>query len=266
MSIAQQVYRDLENVRSKAPLVHNITNYVVMNNTANALLAAGASPVMAHAPEEVKEMTAIASALVVNIGTLSREWITGMKYAMSEAKEQGIPVVLDPVGVGATAYRNNTADELLSDYHPDIVRGNASEILALAKKAGETKGVDALHDSSDALEAGKKLAKQFNCAVVISGATDYVIDENKSFQIEDGHPLMSRVTGMGCTASALTGAFAAINNNYVEASRHAMVTMGISGELAAEKSDGPGSMQLQFLDALYQLNLKQLKNQLEKSE
>jgi hydroxyethylthiazole kinase len=250
----QQLKEDLNLVRQKSPLVHNITNYVVMNNTANALLAIGASPVMAHAVEEVKDMVAIASVLVINMGTLSEKWVDAMLLAGKSANEKGIPVVFDPVGVGATPYRNKVAALIVKDCKPTIIRGNASEIMSLAKENTSTKGVDSTASSNDALEAAKRLAQQTGAIVVISGEVDYITDGKSVHSVKNGSSLMPKVTGMGCTATAIVGAFAAINPNFLSAATNAMTVMGVAGEIAAKKAEGPGTMQLYFLDALYNLN------------
>lgn len=254
----EQLVGDLNKIRENSPLVHNITNYVVMNNTANALLAIGASPVMAHAVEEVKDMVAIASSLVINIGTLSEKWVEAMLLAGVAAREKGIPVVLDPVGVGATPYRNTIAAQIVKDCAPCIIRGNASEIMSLAKENVITKGVDSTASSNLALDAAKRLAKQTGAVVVISGAEDFITDGQTVHTVKNGSPLMPKVTGMGCTASAIVGAFAAVNSNYLEAATNAMAVMSVTGELAALKSEGPGTMQLNFLDELYKLSGEKL--------
>ncbi|MEN6452979.1 MAG: hydroxyethylthiazole kinase [Prolixibacteraceae bacterium] len=245
---------DLSLIRERSPLIHNITNYVVMNNTANALLAIGASPVMAHSVEEVAEMAGIASSLVINIGTLSNKWIKGMFLAGKAAKKKGIPVILDPVGAGATAYRTDTCRALINECSPDIIRGNASEIRALVETNSRTKGVDSISSSDSALNSAVKLAQQTGAVVVVSGSTDYITDGRNVETVKQGSAMMTRVTGMGCTASALAGAFAAVNSDLLSASVHAMATMGITGELAAQKAEGPGTMQLHFLDILYRLD------------
>ncbi|WP_340104541.1 hydroxyethylthiazole kinase [Rhodohalobacter sp. 8-1] len=252
----------LEKLKETGPLVHNITNYVVMNNTANALLSIGASPVMAHSTEEVADMAAIASALVINIGTLSKHWVEAMEIAMKSASENNVPIIVDPVGAGATAYRTDTVKHLMSVNSPDIIRGNASEIGALYSADVKTKGVDSTQDSQSAIEAAQYLAKGYNCVVVVSGETDYIITETQTRSSHNGHPLMGRVTGMGCTASALIGAFSGTGIGAEEASLAAMRVMGIAGEMAAEKADGPGSFQVHFLDALYQLDRKVIEHRL----
>ncbi|HNY50274.1 MAG TPA: hydroxyethylthiazole kinase [Smithella sp.] len=251
---AEEIYRSMERIRSQAPVVHNITNYVVMNNTANALLAIGASPVMAHALEEVEDMVDIASALVINIGTLSEHWINGMLKAARQAGKKGIPIILDPVGAGATSYRTKTARVLLAAAAPAIIRGNASEIMALYDDQSKTKGVDSAASSDQAMNIAQKLSQLHQCVVCVSGVVDYVIDRDKVVKIKNGHPMMSSVTGLGCTASALCGAFAAVEKSSFTATVGAMAAMGVAGEMAAATAAGPGSMQMHFLDCLYRLS------------
>lgn len=257
------ILQDIRAIREKAPLIHNITNYVVMNSTANALLAIGASPVMAHAVEEVKDMVGIAAAvggsLVVNIGTLSERWIDAMEHAMKSAKQRSVPIVFDPVGVGATPYRTETARRLIASAAPTLIRGNASEILALADVDVRTKGVDSAHASEAARDAALALARRHNTVVVVSGANDLITDSAREATCPFGHPMMTKVTGMGCTATAIIGAFAAVNPDPFQAALHAMTVMGICGEIAASKSAGPGSMQMNFLDALYMLSESDLR-------
>lgn len=248
------ISKNLELVREKKPLVHNITNYVVMNNTANALLALGASPVMAHAVEEVKDMAAIASALVINIGTLSPRWVEGMLIAGKTAKQNGTPVIFDPVGVGATPYRNEVAKQILKECQPDFIRGNGSEIMALTNQNVSTKGVDSSASSNSALDAAKTLANQTGAVVIISGQEDFITDGTTTSSVQNGSTMMTKVTGMGCTATAVLGAFAAINSDKIEAATSAMAVMSIAGEIAVQQSAGPGSLQLNFLDVLYNLD------------
>jgi len=251
---AAEIYKSIEAIRKQAPVIHNITNYVVMNNTANALLAIGASPVMAHAQEEVEEMVGIASALVINIGTLSEHWVLSMFKAVHKAREKGIPIILDPVGAGATAYRTRTARELISSGKPSVIRGNASEIMALYDDKSRTKGVDSAMAADAAIDIAQKLGEINKCVVCVSGATDYVIDQGKIIKIKNGHSLMTKVTGLGCTASVLCGAFAAVDKIPFTATVKAMAVMGIAGEMATQKANGPGSLQMHFLDVLYKMS------------
>ena len=249
-----QPWIDLKQIRTRSPLVHNVTNYVVMNTTANALLALGASPVMAHAIEEVEQMVSIASALVLNIGTLSRPWIDSMIKAGRIARQRGIPIILDPVGSGATTFRTEMAALLIAETSPSIIRGNASEILSLTlESAARTKGVDSTIPTTEVIDAAQSLARRAACVVSISGPTDIIVDGSSIARVSNGHPMMPRVTGLGCTSSALTGAFAAVNASRFEAAVNTMIVVGIAGEIAAERSTGPGSLQVNFLDALYQL-------------
>jgi len=259
---ADTIWQDVATIRSEAPLVHNITNYVVMNNTANALLALGASPVMAHAPQEVVEMVGIAASLVVNIGTLSAPWIEAMGLAMQTAAARGIPIVFDPVGAGATSYRSACCRELLHATAPTVIRGNASEIMALVDATVRTKGVDSSASETAAAGAALELARHYGCVVVVSGAVDLVTDGTRQLLVDNGHPLMPKVTGLGCTASALVGAFAAVNPAPLAAAAHAMAVMGICGELAAEQAAGPGTLQVHFIDALYNLSAGQVRQTL----
>lgn len=254
------VIEDLSLVRKHSPLVHNITNYVVMNNTANALLAVGASPIMAHALEEVEDMITISGVLVINIGTLSEPWVLAMEKAMKKAEILKKPIVLDPVGAGASKFRNDSLKRLLDSASPSIIRGNASEILATLSSSGKTKGVDATDSVESAIETGNKLSELTQGTVVISGATDYILNGSTTYKVLNGHPMMTKVTGLGCTATALNGAFAAIQKDYSRAAFSAMVVMGIAGEMAQKKSAGPGSFQMHFLDALYSVNENDIKS------
>ena len=240
-------------LRTESPLVHNITNYVVMNNSANALLAVGASPVMAHWVSEMEEMTAIAGALVINIGTLDDKWIEGMLAAGKAAKRRGIPVILDPVGVGATSQRTEAAMRIIEECNPAIIRGNASEVMALVDASVKSKGVDSSASSDDAVEYAKRLSADTGAVVVISGETDYITDGTDVYTVEGGSPVMTAVTGMGCTATAIVGACAAVVADRMVAATAAMALMSLAGERAAAYSRGNGSMQMNFLDELYKI-------------
>jgi hydroxyethylthiazole kinase len=237
-------------MRRRRPLVHNITNYVVMDFSANALLAAGASPVMAHAAEEVREMVALAGALVLNIGTLSGPWIEAMFLAGAEARSRRVPVVLDPVGAGATVIRTETALGLVREIQPSIVRGNASEILALAQAGGETRGVDSTQAVEQTHGVARDLARKFGTTVAVTGPEDFVTDGTRAVRVANGHALMARVTGTGCVASALTGAFAAVEADPWMAATATLVFYGIAGELAAQGGPGPGEFRVRLIDAL----------------
>lgn len=255
----QKIIEALAILREKKPLVVNITNYVVMNNTANALLALGASPIMAHSRQEMAEMMSFAGALVINIGTLDSIWIPRMYFAVEQANLNNKVVVLDPVGCGASQLRTRTARHIAGAANKLIVRGNASEIIALAGENAQSKGVDALDSSDAALGAACYLAKHYQCSVVISGETDYVVTQEAQYKLNNGHAMMPLVTGMGCSHSALAGAFAAIGD---ETGLAATAILGVAGEIAAEQSAGPGSLQVNLLDVLYQLNAEVLTRRL----
>lgn len=250
---SNSVITDLKLVREKKPLVHNVTNFVTMNWVANGLLSLGASPVMAHAPEEVADLVHISQALVLNIGTLDTEWINSMKIALDAASECNIPVVLDPVGAGATQFRTNTAHDLLSQGGVTVIRGNASEICALAGERPTTKGVDSSLLPNEAYDAAKKLHEQFGCVVVASGPEDLILGPGQQIRVYNGTSMMSRVTGMGCLSSSIVAAFCAVQSNPTHAAAHAMAYSGIAGERASAGSPGPGSYAVSYLNLLSDL-------------
>ncbi len=251
----QDLWNDVAAVRATAPLVHSITNLVVMSYNANALLALGAVPVMAHAREEVSEMVSIASALVLNIGTLQPEWAEAMKLAAKKAASLNKPIILDPVGAGATSYRNRTITELLVTAKPTVIRGNASEIMSVTGLASVTKGVESLQSSEAALDAAKMLARKIGGVVCVSGATDIITNKDgKTVFLQNGHPWMTKITGTGCSATAMIGAFAAVQPDYWRATVSAMAYLGVVGEVATEtvmkQNEGVGSLQIKILDGL----------------
>jgi hydroxyethylthiazole kinase len=252
----------LSQIRTTSPLVHNITNYVVMNSTANALLSLGASPIMAHAIEEVEDITFISSALVINMGTLSKKWVDSMLLAIKKAKETNTPFVFDPVGVGASAYRTETALKIIETSTPTVIRANASEIMALAQLSQATKGVDSTMNTQDALEGAILLSKKLGNTIVISGAVDYIVTGDRTSKIYNGNSLMAKVTGMGCTATAIIGACIAVEKDSHKAAVAAMAIMGIAGDMAKEVSNGPGSFQMNFLDCLHQISVEDLKEKI----
>jgi len=259
---AAQIYSHINQIRKNSPLVHNITNFVAMNFSANVLLACGASPLMAHAPEELEEILNIAQALVVNIGTLDKNFVTSIGQAIHHATKKNVPVVLDPVGAGATSLRTETTKKLVRTGGVSVIRGNASEILSLVNKNTKSKGVDTNHSSEEALIAAQDLASTHNLVVCVSGKVDFVVGKKSIVQIYNGDPMMMRVTAMGCVASALIGAFLAIEADYFSATQSAMALMGIAGELAASKANGPGSFQMHFLDAVFQINISTVESHL----
>ncbi|MEE3877707.1 hydroxyethylthiazole kinase [Vibrio sp. YYF0003] len=257
--LIENITQALTAVRQQKPLVVNITNYVVMNNTANALLAIGASPIMAHSKQEMAEMMSFAGALVINIGTLDSEWTPRMIFAVEQANANGKVVVLDPVGCGASTLRTETSRQIARLADKLIIRGNASEIIALAGEQSQSKGVDSLDSSDAALGAAQFLVAEYGANVVISGETDYVVTKSQTVTLGNGHEMMPYVTGMGCTLSALTGAFAAVGD---ETGLAAAAVLGVAGEIAAEQARGPGSLQLTLLDELYQLDEQTLAKRL----
>ena len=253
-SLEEQAAHNLAAVRTKKPLIHNITNFVVMNYTANALLACGASPVMAHAAEEVEEMVSFAGALVLNIGTLSKSWVDAMVIAGKKANELKVPVILDPVGSGATRLRTESAKRLIRELSISVIRGNASEILSLDQEGARTKGVDSIHRVDEAEAAAVALARRLNTTLAITGPVDLVTDGRRVCRIFNGHELMGFVTGTGCTATALIGAFLSVDPEPVSATATALAYFGLSGEKAAAVSKGPGSFQIALLDALFSMD------------
>lgn len=261
-TMSHAIFDDIISIRKTRPLIHNITNFVVMNLTANALLALGASPIMAHAKKELPELISISNALVINIGTLDDYWIDSIFEAVQLAAEKNKPIVLDPVGAGASKLRTQTALTLLKTKHITVLRGNASEIMALNQEAISSKGVDSIEKSEQAIVAAKKLSETFHCAVIISGEKDYCVFNNTVLYTDNGTPMMTYVTGMGCTATAMITAFLAVNKNSLMAGFHAMCCMGICGEIAQEKSNGPGTFLPQFLDTLYCIDLKTIEEKL----
>lgn len=254
----------LDNVRARCPLIHNITNYVTVNDVANVLLAIGASPIMADEPSDAREITKICGGLNVNIGTLNKRTIKAMFKSAEVAQALGHKLLLDPVGAGASALRTNTAVRLLNKFRFDVVRGNISEIKTLALGSGTTKGVDA--DIADAvtesnLEKSVAFAKDFaarkNCVVAITGAIDLVADASKCYVIRNGRAEMGRVTGTGCQLSAVTAAYAVANpENVLEAAAAAVCSMGLAGELAWERmqdGDGNSTYRNRIIDALFNM-------------
>ena len=257
--LASDLWTDVLAVRECAPLVHSITNLVAINFNANALLAAGASPVMAHAQEEVVDMVGIAQALVLNIGTLDPYWLESMRMALVAASARGIPVVLDPVGAGATPYRNQSIEQLLLSALPTVIRGNGSEIMSVAGVSVQTRGVDSSASANNALNAAKSLVRRTQGVVCVSGQIDHVLDaQGRWVRLSNGHEWMTRITGVGCSASALIGALCAVQPDAWRATVAAMALLGVAGELAAEKvmlrGAGVGSMQVALLDELQLLD------------
>ncbi len=243
--------QNLKKIRDTAPLVHNITNFVVMNTTANVLLAAGASPVMAHAENEVETMVSFAGALVLNIGTLTDDWVTSMVKAGKKANEMGVPVILDPVGAGATALRTSASKEILGEVKVSVIRANASEVLALSGSEKTTKGVDSIHGIDDVAEVMPGLAKGLGCTIAVTGVRDVVTDGERTLEVTGGDELMTGVTGTGCAATALVGAFATVEEDPAQAAAGALAYFGLAGSKAANGCLGPGSYWVNVIDQLY---------------
>jgi hydroxyethylthiazole kinase len=244
----------LRDLRERKPLIHQITNYVVMNETANATLAIGALPVMAHAAEEVEEMASVAGALVLNIGTLSRHWVEAMLLAGGAANAAGVPVVLDPVGVGATTYRTDTAKRILDVVDVAIVRGNSAEVAALAGLEAEIRGVEAIGVEADGATIAGTAARGLGVVASVTGPVDHVSDGTRTLAVANGDPLLATITGSGCMSTALTGCFAAVRRaTLVDAAAYALAAFGVAAEDAAGGAGGPGTFHARLYDALHAL-------------
>ena len=244
---------DLQLIEKRHPLVHNITNYVAMNLVANSLLAIGASPIMARSPKEVEEIALGCDALALNLGTLEEDSLKAMILAGKTACLHHKPIVFDPVGVGATAFRRKAADLIINQCHPTVIKGNAAEIKALYTHQIGNAFIDSSVETLEVESIAKQLANNLNCVIVVSGPKDIITDGTQTAYVTEGHPLMARVTAMGCTATGIIGAFLAINPNSFDAALHAMQAMGLAGKRAGAISRGNGSMMINFLDELSNL-------------
>lgn len=242
-------FYDLVKIREIKPLIHHITNYVVMNDSANITLALGASPIMAHAPEELEDLITISSAVYINIGTLDRSWIESMKNAIKIANKYNKPVLLDPVGAGASKLRTLTVEEFLKSFHIDILKGNGGEMLSLAGKEGFTKGVDSLAEAN--LEIADFLSKKFNTTAVITGRVDFISDGKRSAEVFNGTEMLQRITGSGCMLGSVISSFLAVNRDAFISSIEGLITFEIAAELAIKNSRGPGSFKSQLMDEIY---------------
>ncbi|MFP4200168.1 MAG: hydroxyethylthiazole kinase [Clostridia bacterium] len=241
----------LQTVRRETPLVHHITNLVVTNFTANATLAMGASPVMSHSIDEVQEMVSAARALVLNIGTLDARQIEAMIAAGREANRLGVPVVLDPVGVGATELRTRSVIEIMSEVEVDILRGNTSEIAIVGGTDSAIRGVDAVGESADVARLARGVAAEMGCVVAATGPEDAVSDGRRTYRIQNGHPLMGAVTGTGCVATSVVAACDAVADDPVRAAVAGLSYLGCAAERASVSAEGPGSFAVHLLDELY---------------
>jgi hydroxyethylthiazole kinase len=245
----------LRELRERKPLVHQITNYVVMNETANATLSLGALPVMAHAREEVEEMVALAGALVLNIGTLSPHWVEAMLAAGKAANAGGVPVVLDPVGAGATHYRTETAKRILDEVDVAVLRGNQGEVATLVGVEAEVRGVESMGGGGEPGELARAAARNLGLVASVTGAVDYVSDGESVLAVANGHELLASVSGTGCMSSAITGCFLAVKREApLEAAAEALAAFGVAGEDAARDARGPGSFHVGLYDALAALD------------
>lgn len=240
----------MSRLRSRKPLIHHITNFVVMNETANITLCAGALPVMAHAPEEVAEMASAAGALVLNIGTLTEQQIESMLLAGRVANAQRIPIVLDPVGAGATKMRTAAAIFLLDELKVAIVRGNLAELAVLAGFKADISGVESIGVAADAESVAREMATRFGCVAVITGKVDVVSDGTRVAKVSNGHAMMTTVTGTGCMATTLVACYAAVDSDSFVAASSALGVYGLAGEIAAAHAKGPGTFHVQLYDAL----------------
>ena len=249
-------YALLEKIRETKPVVHHLTNWVTIYDCANIVKVLGASPVMAHAKEEVAEMAKIASSLVLNIGTLTVDFVEAMKIAAKSANEKGIPVVLDACGAGATRLRDEKCLELLAETRIDIIKGNASEIARVSGEDVRTRGVDAAGVNKDLLEIARRLSQKHKCTVVITGKEDIVTDGKKLYLVKNGDPMLTHVVGTGCMAASVIGAFAAVERDFAYAAAAALVCFEIAAECAARKSSGPAIFKEKMFDCIFRLDKK----------
>jgi hydroxyethylthiazole kinase len=249
-------YALLKKVRIQKPVVHHLTNWVTIYDCANIVKVMGASPVMAHAKEEVADMANIASSLVLNIGTLTVDFVESMKVAAKSANKKGIPVILDVCGAGATSLRDQKCFELLDGTKIDIIKGNASEIARISGEDVKTKGVDAGKVEQNLKQLAKSLSQKRKCTVVITGKEDVVANQNKLYIVKNGHSMMTNVVGTGCMAASVIGTFAAVEKDSAYASAAALVCFEIAAECAAKQSKGPASFKEKLFDCLFNLDKK----------
>jgi len=243
----------LDRIHQRHPLIHHMTNWVVMNDTANATLALGALPVMSHAKEEVAEMVGAAGALVLNPGTLYPDLVEAMIIAGKRANERGVPVIYDPVGVGATKYRNDTADRIMKELHVDVVRGNSGEVGALAGAGGVVKGVESVEGVADPAGVARELAKRRTTVVAITGKRDIISDGKRVLGVDNGHEMLKTITGTGCMATTVIAIFCAVESDRLVATAAALAAYGLAAQNAAVGTPGPGSFRAALIDCLYNL-------------
>ncbi|MDP4127768.1 MAG: hydroxyethylthiazole kinase [Bacillota bacterium] len=257
MEIREKMSLNLSLIKEKNPLIHHITNYVTVNDCANIVLAIGGSPVMADDLEEVAEMVGFASALVLNIGTLNSRTIESMLVAGRRAKELGVPIILDPVGVGATKLRTDTAEKLINELKPEVIRGNMSEIKVLAGQNVAIKGVDSLADEQGGSIIARTFATEQSCVIAITGKTDVVSDGRRVCLLDNGHRILADVTGTGCMTSSLIASCCGVSDDYFTASVAGIITMGLAGEKAQASlhhGEGIGTFRARLFDNIYNLS------------
>ncbi len=259
MNYAEKLIENLNKLRQDRPLIHNITNFVVMNSTANTILSVGASPVMAHCIEEVEEMVSFAGALVLNIGTLTPDWVYSMIRAGKRANELNIPVILDPVGAGATSLRTNSSLRIMNEVKLTVIRGNPAEIKAIGGERTKIKGVDSLTATEEAKTIALELAKNLNTVVAVTGKTDLITDGNRLIKVNNGHIMLTKVTGTGCAATVVIACFLAVNKDPLLATAFGLAYFGLAAEHAGKISNGPGSFQVNLYDALANLTPEEIK-------
>jgi hydroxyethylthiazole kinase len=252
--LEKQIYQLLEKVRAQKPVIHHLTNWVTIYDCANIVKVFGASPVMAHAPEEAAEMASIASALVLNIGTLTVEFVEAMKLACQSANQKKIPVLLDVCGAGATKLRDNKCFELLDQARIDIIKGNASEVARIAGEPVQTKGVDSSEVGKDLIAIAQGMARQRKCTVVITGKVDICTDGTVTYLVKNGDPMMANIVGTGCMAASVIGTFSAVEKNLPLAAAAGLCCYEIAAEIAAQFAAGPGSFKEKLFDAVYLLD------------
>jgi len=262
MEILQKISDSLITVKNKKPLVHHITNYVTVNDCANITLTIGASPVMADDIGEVEEMVSFASSLVLNIGTLNSRSIESMLAVGKKAKERRIPIVFDPVGVGATSLRTATAKRIIEEVEPSVIRGNMSEMKILAGLDAQIKGVDSTADEEDGITVAKQLSKKLNCVIAITGKQDIIAQGDQVCLINNGHPILSQVTGTGCMATSLVASFCGATEDWFVGAAAGIMTMGLAGELAQQSlqaGEGIGTFRMRLFDAVWAMTPELMK-------
>ena len=255
MSIVNSVCDDLKMIREKRPLVQSITNFVVMNETANALLCIGALPIMSHAKEEVEEMVSMTNALVLNIGTLTPDWVDSMILAGRRANEKGIPVILDPVGAGATKLRTDSCKRIMDNVKISVLRGNSAEVSALIGLSSEIRGVESISAAESAYGTSQQAAEKLGCVVAITGQVDVVSDGKRTVKIRNGHHMLGKVVGTGCISNVIIASFTGVDSDTFIAAIGGLMAFGIAGEIAVLDADAkPGTFHVKLYDTLYALD------------